>query len=51
LLCFVRSQIDTLVIEEFLIDRASLPASWSVFFTATAEPTVHGISHEVYTFI
>jgi len=51
LLCFVRSQIDTLVIEDFLIDRASLPASWSVLFTTAPDPAMNGISHEVYTFI
>jgi carbamoyltransferase len=51
LLCFVRSQIDVLVIEDFFIERESLPASWSVLFQQAAEPTVKGISHEVYTFV
>jgi carbamoyltransferase len=51
LLCFVRSQIDALVVEDFLIDRSSIPDSWHVLFTRPQETTSSGITHKVYTLI
>ncbi len=46
LLCFLRSDIDTLVLEDFILDRANLPESWLSWFHGTrpisrARPSVN----------
>jgi carbamoyltransferase len=54
LLCFTRSQIDTLVLEDFLIDRESVPAAWAALIaTAMRSRTVPGrtVSQDVYTLL
>jgi carbamoyltransferase len=51
LICFVRSDIDCLVLEDFLIDRADVPDSWPSLFRQrfTGKPSV--VAHDVYTFL
>jgi carbamoyltransferase len=53
IMCFVRSRIDALVLEDFVIDRASVPPLWKLQAQggmatrdASAQP-----SHLVYTFL
>ncbi len=50
LVCFLRSGIDTLVLEDFLVDRASLGCEWEPFLQSLI-PTRDGISHKVYTLV
>jgi carbamoyltransferase len=50
LLCFVRSRIDALVLEDFVIDRESIPPAWSEFVTVS-QPAVPGVGFKVYTFL
>jgi len=46
--CFVRSSIDVLVLEDFILDRGTIPALWKLI--AEADPlSESAISHEVYT--
>lgn len=49
--CFVRSQIDLLVVEDFTIERAGIPALWDL--QATEKPTGGGeaVGHLVYTLL
>jgi carbamoyltransferase len=49
LLCFVRSGIDTLVIEDFLIDRSALCRSWPNLFSEINNGDDPSVSHRVYT--
>ncbi|MFL6198426.1 MAG: carbamoyltransferase [Thermoanaerobaculia bacterium] len=50
LLCFTRSQIDSLVLEDFVIDRESIPPSWSELAARLSFRRQPGlVSHEVYT--
>lgn len=48
--CFARSQIDALVLEDFLIDRDDLPPSWILLGGMGGGPRP-GIGHDVYTFL
>lgn len=50
LTCFARSQIDALVLEDFLIDRDDLPPSWMLLRGMASGPRP-GIGHDVYTFL
>jgi carbamoyltransferase len=50
LLCFVRSRIDALVLEDFIIDRESIPEEWSEF-VAMSRPPGSGVGFRVYTFL
>jgi carbamoyltransferase len=50
LICFIRSQIDTLVLEDFVLDREAIPASWPERVRALRKPDASGVSREVYTF-
>jgi carbamoyltransferase len=50
LICFVRSEIDTLILEDFLIDRASLCESWSDLVRQVSRPRTQAINYRVYTF-
>lgn len=50
LLCFARSRIDTLVLEDFVVDRESIPPAWSEFVTVS-QPAAPGIGFKVYTFL
>lgn len=51
LLCFTRSRIDTLVLEDFLIDRESLPLFWNESVARQAKPSASGVGHKVYTLL
>lgn len=49
--CFVKSQIDLLVIEDFVLDRSSIPLLWEL---ETAIPTPlagEAVDHLVYTLL
>jgi carbamoyltransferase len=50
--CFARSQIDCLVLEDFIIDRTAVPRYWAGLFdllAVTGAETRH-VGHAVYTF-
>jgi carbamoyltransferase len=51
LLCFVRSQIDTLVLEDFLIDRDSIPPAWSETASRLSRPEAPRVGYKVYTLL
>jgi carbamoyltransferase len=50
--CFARSQIDCLVLEDFIIDRTAVPIYWSKLFDllAATGPETRRVDHAVYTF-
>jgi carbamoyltransferase len=51
--CFVRSQLDALVIEGFLLDQAGIPPLWQWVSLVAPAPqrNPREISHEVYTLL
>ncbi len=49
LLCFARSRIDALILEDFVIDRESIPPEWGESVRAS-QPTP-GVGFKVYTFL
>ncbi|MFE1748949.1 carbamoyltransferase [Streptomyces anandii] len=51
LLCFLRSSIDCLVLEDFVIDRAALPTAWRIWFEGTRPPRTSAVSDSVYTLL
>ncbi len=51
LLCFARSGIDTLVLEDFVIDRQSVPPAWSQLLPKQERPGGPRVSHQVYTLL
>jgi carbamoyltransferase len=51
LLCFARSRIDALVIEDFIIDRDALPSFWSEMVALRRGPEASGVGHKVYTLL
>jgi hypothetical protein len=58
LFCMGSSGIDVLVLEDFLIDRESLPANWAELFPAWRERARSGfargrsaVSEDLYTFV
>jgi carbamoyltransferase len=51
LLCFSRSRLDALVLEDFLIDRAAIPPAWNELVAALRTPEGTGVSHQVYTLL
>jgi carbamoyltransferase len=50
--CFVRSSIDVLVIEDFVLERASIPALWELLRQQLPESrsASESVSHLVYSF-
>jgi carbamoyltransferase len=50
-ICFLRSGIETLVIEDFIIDRAELGADWNNLFSEITDPRIIETIHPVYTFL
>jgi carbamoyltransferase len=48
--CFVRSQIDTLVLGDFIIDRTFIPEFWQKHFEVFHSFKESSVSHAVYTF-
>jgi carbamoyltransferase len=51
LLCFLRSAIDCLVLDDFVIDRAEVPSSWRHWFEGTRPPRRSAVSDTVYTLL
>jgi carbamoyltransferase len=50
LLCFHRSRLDTLVLEDFIIDSSDLPKFWNVSSTVVRQAR-DGIARDVYTLL
>jgi carbamoyltransferase len=51
LLCFIRSAIDCLVLEDFVIDREDLPEPWLTWFGGTRPGTRSTVSDSVYSLL
>jgi carbamoyltransferase len=51
LLCFARSGIDTLVLEDFVIDRDAVPAAWPELAERVPRSDRSGVGHQVYTLL
>ncbi|MEV4641954.1 carbamoyltransferase N-terminal domain-containing protein [Actinoplanes sp. NPDC049548] len=51
LLCFLRSDIDCLVLDDFVIDREALPEAWVSWFKGTRPPRQDKVSDSVYTLL
>jgi carbamoyltransferase len=51
ILCFVRSKIDLLVVEDFVLDRDSVPALWDLQAARPVSHTGEAVEHLVYTFL
>jgi carbamoyltransferase len=51
LLCFARSGIDALVLEDFIIDRESIPPVWSEIVARQSRPAAPGVGYKVYTLL
>jgi carbamoyltransferase len=54
LLCFTRSRIDALVLEDFILDRESIPAFWAELtgeILLRQPPAGAAVSHDVYTLL
>jgi carbamoyltransferase len=49
-ICFLRSGIEALIIEDSIIDRADLGADWDNLFSQVTEAREIQITHPVYTF-
>jgi carbamoyltransferase len=49
LLCFLRSDIDCLVLEDFLLDREAVPEEWIAWHRLTGAPARSQVSQSVYT--
>lgn len=49
ILCFIRSDMDCLVLEDYVIDREAMPARWIEWFRHTPAGAGHLISSSVYT--
>lgn len=50
LVCFLRSDLDCLVLEDFILDRTGVPESWLRWFRAT-RPAPAAVSDHVYTLL
>ena len=46
---FVRSAIDTLVLEDFIVEREMIPPLWELAVSSMGMPKRSGINHDVYT--
>lgn len=51
LLCFLRSSIDCLVLDDFVLDRDALPPAWVSWFKDTRPATRSRVSNSVYTLL
>jgi carbamoyltransferase len=49
LICFVRSDIDVLVLGDFVVDRSALPDVWLEWFRGKRALTPSGVAGQVYT--
>jgi carbamoyltransferase len=53
IICFTRSKLDSLILEDVIIDRSSIPDTWSLQALRESSALHHGsdvVSHLVYTF-
>ncbi len=53
LMCFIRSKIDLLVVEDFVLDRLGMPAFWemqSIYDRTVPDPS-RTVAHSVYTLL
>jgi carbamoyltransferase len=51
ILCFTASQIDLLVLEDFVLDRAGIPAFWEVNNLRVKGDASQTVEHSVYTLL
>jgi carbamoyltransferase len=51
LACFARSRIDALVLEDFIVDRESIPPAWSELVAVRRQPAAPGVGFKVYTLL
>lgn len=51
LLCFARSRIDSLVLEDFIVDRESIPTAWNDFVAVSQPAAAPRVGFRVYTFL
>jgi carbamoyltransferase len=51
LLCFLRSSLDCLVLEDFVLDREDVPRSWLDAFAGTRPPRRSAVSDTTYTLL
>ena len=49
--CFVRSRMDTLVLEDFVLDREAVPAFWPMVVDQMRRSGPPAVSHQVYTLL
>ena len=49
--CFVRSDIDVLVLEDFVLERSGLPSYWEDILRVHFVSDEAAVSHAVYTFL
>ncbi|MEK6276211.1 MAG: carbamoyltransferase N-terminal domain-containing protein [Actinomycetota bacterium] len=51
LLCFIRSNLDCLVLEDFVLDRNGLPEAWLDWFGGTSPRLERGVADSIYTLL
>jgi carbamoyltransferase len=51
LVCFIRSDIDCLVLEDLVLERPGLPASWLRWFRDERARAPVGVSDQMYTLL
>jgi carbamoyltransferase len=51
LICFIRSDIDCLVLEDSVLERPGLPASWLEWFRRVGPGLPAGVSEQVYSLL
>jgi carbamoyltransferase len=51
IMCFVRSKVDCLVLEEFLLDRAGIAPIWESMAATMPIRNIQAVSHDVYTLV
>ena len=49
--CFVGSGLDALVLEDFILDRESIPTGWKETVDRQGSPTESAVSHDVYALV
>ncbi len=51
LVCFARSGIDALVLEDFIVDRESIPPAWNEIVASLSRPMTSTVGYKVYTLL
>ena len=51
ILCFVSCHIDVLVVEDFAMERSSIPPLWELQAWSDQKGSGEGIGHRVYTML